>query len=179
VQGVGGTGEPAAGGKSGSDAPGGSNFLYRAWNFYFGEHVVAVMNSLSGLRILVVEDELLIALALEDILLSFDCQVIGPVSQVDEALAAARSERFDGALLDVNVRGKLVYPVAEELMARNVPIVFCSGYSDTSIMPPRFRALPQIAKPYDDTVLRRAMESAFLPRPASTPSPSMNAAQGF
>lgn len=123
------------------------------------------MNSLSALRILVVEDELLIALALEDILLSFDCQVVGPVSQVDEALALARSESFDGALLDVNVRGKLVYPVAEELMARGVPIVFCSGYSDTSIMPPKFRALPQIAKPYDETVLRRAMESVFLPKP--------------
>jgi len=50
------------------------------------------MNSLSGLRILVVEDELLIALALEDILLSFDCQVIGPVSQVDEALAIKNTE---------------------------------------------------------------------------------------
>jgi CheY-like chemotaxis protein len=153
--------------------------LYRAWNLCFVERVLPVMNSLSGLRILVVEDELLIALALEDILLSFDCQVIGPVSQVDEALAIARSERFDGALLDVNVRGRLVYPVAEELMARNVPIVFCSGYSDTSIMPPRFRVLPQIAKPYDETVLRRAMESSFLQRPASTPSPAMNAAQGF
>ena len=123
------------------------------------------MNSLSALRILVVEDELLIALALEDILLSFDCQVIGPFSQVDEALTAARTEQFDGALLDVNVRGKLVYPVAEELMARSVPIVFCSGYSDTSIMPQKFRDVPQIAKPYDETVLHRAMESAFLKQP--------------
>src|SRR5688572_15276739 len=100
------------------------------------------MNSLSDLRILVVEDELLIALALEDILLSFDCQVSGPVSQVEDALALARSQTFDGALLDVNVRGRLVYPVAEELMARKVPIIFCSGYSDTSIMPQRFREVP-------------------------------------
>lgn len=121
------------------------------------------MTAFSGFRVLVVEDELLIALALEDILLSLDCEVFGPVAQVDEALALARSGSFDGALLDVNVRGQLVYPVAEELMARRIPIIFCSGYADTAIMPARFRALPQVAKPYDDRMLVRVMEKAFLP----------------
>jgi CheY-like chemotaxis protein len=124
------------------------------------------MTSFSGFRILVVEDELLIALALEDILLSLDCEVVGPLGNVEEALDIVRSETFDGALLDVNVRGQLVYPVAEALMARNVPVIFCSGYSDTAIMPARFRDLPQVAKPYDDRVLLRAMETVFHAAPA-------------
>ncbi len=119
------------------------------------------MTSLSGLRILVVEDELLIALALEDILLSLACEVVGPIGNVGEALELAQTEPFDGALLDVNVRGQLVYPVAEALMARRVPIIFCSGYSDTAIMPARFRSLPQVPKPYDDGVLMSAMEKVF------------------
>jgi CheY-like chemotaxis protein len=136
------------------------------------DRVEAHMTPFSGLRVLVVEDELLIALALEDILLSLDCEVVGPVAQVDEALQLATSEPFDGALLDVNVRGRLVYPVAEALMARSVPIVFCSGYSDTGIMPSRFRSMPQVPKPYDDRILVRAMESAFLARrPHRGPSP--------
>ncbi|MFO1147919.1 MAG: response regulator [Alsobacter sp.] len=119
------------------------------------------MTLLSGFRILVVEDELLIALALEDILLSLDCQVIGPIGNVAEALQLAQTEPFDGALLDVNVRGQLVYPVAEALMERKVPVIFCSGYSDTAIMPSRFRSLAQVPKPYDDQVLMVAMERVF------------------
>jgi DNA-binding LytR/AlgR family response regulator len=119
------------------------------------------MTSFSGLRILVVEDELLIALALEDILLSLDCEVVGPVGNVAEALDFVLTEPFDGALLDVNVRGELVYPVAEALMERKVPVIFCSGYSDTAIMPARFRSLPQVPKPYDDRVLVSAMEKVF------------------
>lgn len=119
------------------------------------------MADFSGFRVLVVEDELLIALALEDILTALDCDVCGPVAQVGEALRLARTMTFDGALLDVNVRGELIYPVADELIGRGVPIIFCSGYSDSTIMPQRFRSVPQIAKPYDDRQLLGAMENAF------------------
>jgi CheY-like chemotaxis protein len=122
------------------------------------------MTDFSGFRVLVVEDELLIALALEDILSALDFDVRGPFARVDEALALARAEQFDGALLDVNIRGELVYPVADELLSRGVPVIFCSGYSDSTIMPARFRSVPQIAKPYDDESLLRAMNHAFHPR---------------
>jgi hypothetical protein len=59
------------------------------------------------------------------------------------------------------VRGRLIYPVAEILTGRGVPVLFCSGYSDTAVLPAPFRSLPQVAKPYDETALRRAMEKAF------------------
>jgi CheY-like chemotaxis protein len=123
------------------------------------------MATLDSLRILVVEDELIIALNLEDMLASFGCEVVGPFAHISEAEQAARSERLDGALLDVNVRGRLVYPVAEILLARKVPVLFCSGYSDTSIMPERFARVPQMSKPYAESSLREAMLRVFAPRP--------------
>lgn len=119
------------------------------------------MTSLDRLRILVVEDELIIALNLEDMLGAFGCEVVGPFAHISEAEQAARTEPLDGALLDVNVRGRLVYPVAETLLARGVPVLFCSGYSDTSIMPERFASVPQMSKPYAENSLREAMERLF------------------
>ena len=119
------------------------------------------MMDFSGLRVLVVEDELLVALALEDILNDMGCEIVGPVSQIEEAETFARTRDLDAAILDVNVRGRLIYPVAEVLAARGVPVLFCSGYSDTAVLPAPFRALPQVAKPYDESALRRAMEKAF------------------
>lgn len=123
------------------------------------------MATLQDLRILVVEDELIIALNLEDMLGSFGCEVVGPYAHIAEAEQAARVERLDGALLDVNVRGRLVYPVAEILLARNIPVLFCSGYSDTSIMPARFAGVPQMSKPYAESSLREAMMRVFAPHP--------------
>lgn len=134
------------------------------------------MTNFSGFRVLVVEDELLIALALEDILTALDFDLCGPVGRVGEAMELVRTRTFDGALLDVNVRGELIYPVAEELLARGVPIIFCSGYSDSTIMPARFRTVPQIAKPYDDQVLTRAMNQTFQARRHDGASPNQAAA---
>ncbi|GGH28131.1 hypothetical protein GCM10007036_37150 [Alsobacter metallidurans] len=122
---------------------------------------MGTMNDFSGLRVLVVEDELLVALALEDILNDMGCEIVGPFSHLEEAEAQARSAELDAAILDVNVRGRLIYPVAEILGERGVPVLFCSGYADTPVLPAPFRSLPQVAKPYDEAALRRAMESAF------------------
>jgi CheY-like chemotaxis protein len=125
------------------------------------------MTDLEGLRILVVEDELIIALNLEDMLGSFGCEVVGPFAHITEAELAGRAERLDGALLDVNVRGRLVYPVAEILLARGIPVLFCSGYSDTSIMPERFARVAQMSKPYAESSLREAMIRAFARKPVA------------
>lgn len=122
------------------------------------------MADMSGCRVLVVEDEALIAMALEDILLDLGCEVIGPASTVESALKLAETEAIDGALLDINVRGTLIYPVAERLMARDIPVVLCSGYALTSAIPAPFNDLPQIAKPYNPAMVRSTIQAAFLTR---------------
>lgn len=89
--------------------------------------------SLEGKQVLVVEDELLIALLIVDMLAEEGCGVVGPFSTVESALDAAQTERFDLALLDVNLAGEKVFPVAEALSARKIPFMFLTGYGDTAI----------------------------------------------
>ncbi len=122
------------------------------------------MPNLKNLRVLVVEDELLIALALEDMLQGFGCKVVGPFSNLSEAERAIRSEPIDAALLDVNVRGQLVYPLATMLKERGIPVILCSGYAASNMIPDAFKQTPQIAKPYDEVILRRMLDRVF-PKP--------------
>ena len=77
---------------------------------------------------LVVEDEFLIAMDLEAMLRDLACAVVGPIADLASALRAAREEMLDLALLDANLGGEPVTAVAEALVARGVPIVFCTGY---------------------------------------------------
>lgn len=90
---------------------------------------------LEGKRVLVVEDEMLVALLIEEMLADIGCIILGPFSTVTKALAAASTEGFDLAVLDVNVAGEKVYPVADALAARDIPFLFLSGYGDTAIPP--------------------------------------------
>lgn len=76
-------------------------------------------HSPAGLRILVVEDEMLIAVLIEEMLQGLGCHVVGPVSRLDAALRLAHEEPLDAAILDVRIRGGQVYPVAEELLAQH------------------------------------------------------------
>jgi DNA-binding NtrC family response regulator len=111
--------------------------------------------SLSQLRILVVEDEGLIALNLELILRRFGCQVVGLISEVGDIMEAVRKHHPDGIFLDVNLRGRKVFDVLPELISFGVPCVLSSGYDDPSQFPAAFRNLPRIAKPFDESALRR------------------------
>jgi DNA-binding NtrC family response regulator len=112
-------------------------------------------HTLSNRRILIAEDEGLIALDLESILLGFGCEVIGPLSELDEIVAAIRSETLDGALLDVNLRGRQVFEILPEFLSRGIPVVLTSGYDDSTLFPHAYRALPRISKPFDHRMLRR------------------------
>lgn len=116
--------------------------------------------SLDGLRVLVVEDELMIALALKRALADAGCAVIGPVPRVAHALECAKEAPLDAALLDINVCGEVVFPVAELLQARAVPFAFLSGYQE-SVLPKHFRVRPILTKPCSAqdviAVLRRVL----------------------
>ena len=110
---------------------------------------------LSHLRILVVEDESLIALNLELILRRFGCEVVGLVSDVGDIVGAVKKYRPDGIFLDVNLRGRKVFDVLAEVIGFGVPCVLSSGYDDPTLFPEAFRNLPRIAKPFDEQALHR------------------------
>ena len=88
---------------------------------------------LAGKRVLVVEDELLVAMLVEDVLAEAGCVVVGPFARVGDALAAAKSEAVDAALLDVNVAGEMVFPVAHALEERSIPFLFVTGYGQAAL----------------------------------------------
>ena len=98
-------------------------------------------------RILVVEDETLVMLAMEDALSALGCEVIGPTGRLDVALELASNEAIDAALLDVTLRGGKVYAVAERLMARDIPFVLASGYMDWAL-PDSLQNQPRLHKPF-------------------------------
>ncbi len=129
------------------------------------------MNALArlpGQRILVVEDDMMIALHVEKALQDMGCVVIGPVGKLDVALELARSERLDAAILDVTIRGGRTFPVAEQLMSRGVPFVFASGYGDWAL-PDAFRNQPRLTKPFTIRDLSARVQ-ALCSRPTSVPA---------
>jgi DNA-binding response OmpR family regulator len=109
--------------------------------------------SLEGRRILLVEDEFLLALEVEAALTSFGCFVAGPFAKLGKALVAARATRLDGAVLDINLNGEMVYPLAEFLDLAGVPFVFLTGYVPTDL-PERFRRFRRLQKPLHAEKLR-------------------------
>ncbi len=116
---------------------------------------------LIGLRILVVEDSLLVAEMISDILELAGVTVVGPVGGIDKAMALARTAAVDGALLDVNLGGPLSVPVAEILRDRGVPFVFLTGYSDPLVLPREFRDVPMLVKPFREGELSAAISELF------------------
>jgi two-component SAPR family response regulator len=106
------------------------------------------------LRILVVEDEFLLAAHIEDLLVDADVEVIGPVGTLDEAMKLAKDETMHGALLDVNIDGGRIDDVAAILAERDVPFVFVTGYGRANL-PPLFQDAVVVAKPFSDSDLLR------------------------
>lgn len=114
--------------------------------------------SLKGLRILLVEDEFLVALEVEDTLQDWGCTVLGPFAKLSKAIEAARGAELDGAILDINLNGEMVYPLADDLASKNVPFVFLTGYTAADI-PENYRGFPRLQKPLDAKTLRGALLS--------------------
>lgn len=106
----------------------------------------------AGLRVLIAEDEFLVALSLEEDLRGHGCEIIGPFSRLSDARKAAEEQGIDVALLDVNMNGEMAYPVADALSARSIPFIFLSGYGATTF-PEQYRNSPRVPKPYDPSML--------------------------
>lgn len=108
-------------------------------------------------RILVVEDEYLLAMALQGELQELGAVVLGPVGNLDDALALIRSEpSINGAVLDINLSGRKAFPAADLLMERGIPFVFTTGYDD-SVIPAHFGNAPKLQKPFDISKIVQAL----------------------
>lgn len=115
---------------------------------------------LAGLRILVVEDEPLVAMLIEDLLLELGCTVVGPAATVAQALALADT-RLDGALLDVNLGAEQSYPVADKLAADGVPFAFVTGYGRHGLTG-QHTERPTIPKPFKPATFGQEIADALL-----------------
>ena len=101
---------------------------------------------LSGLKILVVEDEPLLAMTLKDVLTASGCTVVGPASSLKQGMRLIEKEVVDGAILDVNLRGEMVFPLADALAVRSIPFVYITGYS--KLLRACNHGRPFLQKPY-------------------------------
>jgi DNA-binding NtrC family response regulator len=120
---------------------------------------------LAGKRILLAEDEALIALEMKHILEDLGCVVVGPLSSVDRILEDAHRGSLDGALLDVNLRGRQIFNILPRLQRLGLPLIITSGYDDLTLFPAPFRGMPRIAKPFAEAELRRICEKVFANQP--------------
>lgn len=115
-------------------------------------------SDLSALRILIVEDEYYVADDLGRALQGLGATVLGPVATLEEAEQLVEEGGFDCAVLDMNLRGEMAFPIADRLEAEGIPFIVASGYNSASL-PERFSGVPRVEKPYDP-----AQVAAMLPR---------------
>ncbi len=112
-------------------------------------------------QILVVEDNVFIAMEMEYLVEDCGCAVVGPCSNLREAMATARETGLDAAVIDVNLGEELSWPLADLLEERGVPFVLATGYSSTDV-PDRFKDRPLLSKPMHRGALEEALASLGL-----------------
>lgn len=112
--------------------------------------------SLQGLRVLVVEDEMMVSMLIEDMLTDLGCTVVGPASRLDEALELAGRAEIDCAVLDVNLGGQPIFPLADVLRERGVVFAFATGYGDAGLREAD-RGSPVLQKPFREGDLARVL----------------------
>ncbi|MBX3502313.1 MAG: response regulator [Alphaproteobacteria bacterium] len=110
-------------------------------------------------RVLIVEDEMLVAMLVEDILDELGLEVAGICGHLDEALKLAAGEAVDFVLLDVNLDGKRSFPVADILRARNIPFAFATGYGG-KVLEDQYAGVPTLNKPFMFGDLKQVLEKA-------------------
>jgi CheY-like chemotaxis protein len=125
------------------------------------------MTDLSGLSLLLVEDEYLIALDTEQMLRDLGAAEVDVVGSFDDAHERAKNGRYDLAVLDVNINGKLSLPIAEALRAQGVPLVFATGYGRHDQPLGTYEGSVCLGKPYTTERLRRALAAALNAKPAT------------
>lgn len=115
---------------------------------------------LNGLRILVVEDNFLIAETLKIFLEDCGCIVVGPIPRLAPAVDVVDSS-LDGALLDMNLAGEYCFPIAKKLQGLRIPFVFVTGYGDRHDVPAEFRDVPRLSKPLDEERAKPILAATF------------------
>jgi CheY-like chemotaxis protein len=111
-------------------------------------------------RVLVVEDEAAISMLIEDMVHDYGTEIVGPASSLEKAMALVRSEHIDAAILDVNVRGMMVFDLADAIRRAGIPIIFDTGYR-SHVIPDRFKDAPVLEKPFTFEALREALNQAL------------------
>ena len=114
----------------------------------------------AGCSVFLVEDEVMIRMMVADMLEELGYRVAAEAGEIDEALKLAQSADFDLAILDVNVNGKVISPVAELIKARNRPFIFATGYGSAGV-PEQYRDRPALQKPFQIETLAKMIDSAL------------------
>jgi CheY-like chemotaxis protein len=125
-----------------------------------GTALMEMAMELEGNRVLVVEDDGLVAMTVEDMLGELGCVVAATASTLPDALQKVGAGGFDFALLDVNLRGEAVFPVAQVLTEQGIPFAFASGYGAAGL-PNAYRANPLVSKPFNIEELRTVLSAAL------------------
>jgi CheY-like chemotaxis protein len=116
---------------------------------------------MNATRVLVLEDSLIIAMETEDILRAVGAETIDIANSVEHAMDAAKAEKYDFALLDVNLGEAMSFDFARHLRGTNIPFGFVSGYSDTQDFPADMQDVPLLVKPFDETAMREFLQKLF------------------
>ncbi|GEO15989.1 response regulator [Microvirga aerophila] len=109
-------------------------------------------------RILVVEDEAIISMLIEDMVSDCGGEIVGPAAKFDDALALAREAEFGVAVLDLNLRGTLSYPIAEVIRGRGIPVIFATGYGADGLLD-KFKDCPTLQKPFSQKDFAQAIDA--------------------
>jgi DNA-binding response OmpR family regulator len=113
------------------------------------------------LKILIVEDNALVAEVIAEALIDNGYEVVGPAQSLSAGLELAQDTDLDGALLDVDLAGRFCFPIAHVLADRNVPFLFLTGYHDASVIPSDLRSTWRLTKPFHVSDLGHAAAKAF------------------
>ena len=125
-----------------------------------GKDILMTATRPPGVSVFLVEDEVMIRMMVADMLEELGFRIAAEAGEINEAIRLAQSAEFDLAILDVNVNGKVISPVAELIDARNIPFVFATGYGSSGL-PEEYRDRPALQKPFQVETLGRMIEVAM------------------